>query len=386
MQSCHVIIIGAGIGGLTAALSLQHHGAKVSIFERATQLGEIGAGLVITPNAMHALAFLGVAEAIAATSILSDALEIRDYRSGRVLLRRPSGNVYVARYGAGHYQVHRADLHNALSSAVLANDPNCVHLGRTFVDLTQDRNGVVARFADGTVAQGEALVGCDGGRSTVRERVFGSEPAGYTGQVSFRALVPAARLPEGLTRLQCFHIGPDRFLVHFALRDRSVVNLVANARQPRWQDGGWVVPAEVDELRDLYADFHPSLLQIIGSIEPGTLFKWGLRDREPLQDWTKRRVSMLGDAAHPMLPYLGQGAVMAIEDGTVLGRCFAAADAPEEALLLYERARKRRANAAQIFSRERGRALQGSDGEPPNPGRDAEDLGLFDYNAACAPI
>src|SRR5581483_10337986 len=198
MRSCHVLIIGAGIGGLTAALSLQRHGAKVSIFERASRLGEIGAGLVVTPNAMHALAFLGVAEAIAATSILSDALEIRDYRSGRVLRRRPPGDAYVTRYGAGHFQVHRADLHNALSTAVLANDPDCVHLDRTFIDLTQDRNCVVARFADGSVARGEALIGCDGGRSTVREVVFGSAPAGYTGQVSFRALVPAARLPEGL--------------------------------------------------------------------------------------------------------------------------------------------------------------------------------------------
>ena len=139
-------------------------------------------------------------------------------------------------------------------------------------------------------------------------------------------------------------------------------------------------------MQDLYADFHPSVLQIIESIEPGALYKWGLRDREPLQHWTSGRVSMLGDAAHPMLPYLGQGAVMAIEDGTVLGRCFATASAPEEALLRYERARKHRANAVQIHSRERGMALQGSDREPPKPGRDAEALGLFDYNPACAPI
>ena len=387
MDHCHVLIIGAGIGGLTAALSLQRHGFRVSVYEQASKLGEVGAGLIVTPNAMHALYFLGVGDAIAAASNLSAELQIRHYQTGKVLHRKPAGDFYMSKYGAGFFQVHRADLHNALSSAVLANDPACIYLGRAFADLVQDENGVVARFANGAIANGDALIGCDGGRSAVRDKVFASTPVGYTGQVSFRALVPAAILPEELRTLpQCFHLGPGRFFVHFLLRENSVMNIVANARQPQWEDEGWAIPAKVTELRDLYSDFHPQVLQIIELIEPNALFKWGLRDREPLQQWTRGRVSMLGDAAHPMLPFLGQGAVMAIEDGTVLGRCFAKAGTPEEALLLYERARKQRATAVQILSRERGRALQGSDQENPNPGRDAEDLGMFEYNPASVPI
>ena len=386
MRHCPVIIIGAGIGGLTAALSLQRHGFRVTVHEQASALHEVGAGLVLTPNAMRALNFLGVGHAIIATSNPTSELEIRHYRTGEVLQRRPSGDFYQAKYGAGYFQVHRADLHDALSAAVLANDPNCIYLDRAFTSLTQDGSGVVARFANGAVAEGDALIGCDGGRSMVRDNVHGSTPAIYTGQVSFRALVPATNLPDEFrTQPRCMHIGPGRVFVHYPLRKNSILNIVGNARQPRWEDEGWAILAEISELVELYCDFHPQVLQMIKSVEPKALFKWGLRDRDPLQQWTVGRVSMLGDAAHPMLPFLGQGAVMAIEDGMVLGRCFAKAAAPEEALRLYEGARKQRANAAQIRTRERARALQGLDSDP-NPGRDAEDLGMFDYDPTTVPI
>lgn len=387
MTHCHVIIVGAGIGGLTAALSLQRHGFRVSVYEQTSELKEVGAGLLVTPNAMHALDFLGVGEAIAATSNVSSEFEIRHYKTGEVMRRRPGGDFYKSKYGAGHFQVHRSDLHSALSAAVLANDPTCIHLDQAFTDLEQDENGVVVRFANGSAAKGNVLIGCDGGRSIVRDKVHGSAPVGYIGQACFRALVPMALLPEKLRVLpRCMHLGPGRVLIHFSLRKNSVMNVVAFARQPRWEDEGWAIPAEVSELLELYSDFHPDVLQMISSIEPKALFKWGLRDREPLQQWTLGRVSMLGDAAHPMSPFLGQGAVVAIEDGTVLGRSFAKACTPEEALRLYETARKQRANAAQIHSRERVKAMQGSGVEHPNPGRDAQDIGMFDYNPATVPI
>ena len=382
-----VIIIGAGIGGLAAALSLQRHGIKVSVYEKTIELKEFGAGLLVTPNAMRALQYLGVDEAIAATSNVSNELLIKHFQDGTVIHRRPDGEYYNATYGAGHFQVHRADLHQALGAAVRANDPDCIHLGHAFSDLTQDRGLVSARFLNGAVVDGDALIGCDGSRSTVRDTVHGSMPASYSGQVAFRALIfsdgPSEQFrAEGAA----MYIGPGRLFLHYPLRKDRLMNVVAIARQPQWQEEGWTIPATIDELLELYADFHPSVLAMIKAIEPEALFKWGLRDREPLQQWTIGRVTALGDAAHPTSPFLGQGAVMAIEDGTVLGRCFAKAATVEEALQRYEAARKERANSVQLQSRERANALQGSGREQPGPGRNADELGLFGYDPALTPI
>lgn len=387
LTHCHVIVVGAGIGGLTAALSLQRNGFRVSVYEQASELGEFGAGLLVTPNAMHALEFLGIGEAIAATSNVSNELLIKHFRSGEVIHRRPAGDYYMSKYGAGHFQVHRADLHRALSAAVLANDSGCVHLAHTFGSLVQDDSGVTAHFVNGIVANGDALIGCDGCRSAVRDTVYGSAPASYSGQVAFRALIPAENKSEHLrTQGACMYIGPDRIFLHYPLRIGSLMNVVAISRQPRWQEEGWTITAKVSELLELYQDFHPLVLGMIGAIQPGALFKWGLRDRDPLQQWTLGRVTMLGDAAHPISPFLGQGAVMAIEDGMVLGRCFAKALSPAEALRRYEEARKHRANAVQIHSRERAKALQSSNLEHLGPGQSADNLGLFGYDPTIVPV
>jgi salicylate hydroxylase len=207
------------------------------------------------------------------------------------------------------------------------------------------------------------------------------------GQTSFRALVTVANLPPELSKApRCMYIGPARLFLHYLLRKGTVMNIVAHVRQARWEDEGWQIRAEIREFLDLYKDFHPDVLRMIQSIEPGSLFKWGLRDREPLAQWTIGRVSALGDAAHPMSPFLGLGAAMAIEDGMVLGRCFAKAGTSEDALVLYERARKQRANGVQLASREQAKFQQGSPGRESNPGISGEDRGLFDYNPVTVAI
>ena len=212
-------------------------------------------------------------------------------------------------------------------------------------------------------------------------------PRPYTGQVAFRALIPCENELEHLsTQGASMYIGPNRMFLHYPLRKNTLMNVVAISRQPRWEQEGWAISAKVGELLELYQDFHPLVLGMIGAILPETLFKWGLRDRDPLEQWTLGRVSTLGDAAHPTSPFLGQGAVMAIEDGMVLGRCFAQATSPEDALLRYERARKHRANTVQIHSRERANALQSSNLDHLGPGRSADDLGLFGYDPTTVPI
>jgi salicylate hydroxylase len=386
MTDGHVMIIGAGIGGLTAALSLQHHGVRVSVYEQADELREFGAGVLMAPNAMHALNFLGVGAKIIAVSNISAGQLFKHHQTGEVLKRREAEDT-ISQYGAAYLQVHRADLHNALSAVVLANDPRCIHLGHCFTDLSQDGRGVVARFDNGAISSADALIGCDGNRSTVRGEVHGSPPVAYMGQTSFRALVPVAKLPpELLTVPRCMYVGPGRLFLHYLLRKGTVMNIVAHVRQPKWEDEGWAIRAEIQEFLDLYKDFHPDVLRMIQSIEPDSLFKWGLRDREPLAQWTIGRVSALGDAAHPMSPFLGQGAAMAIEDGMVLGRCFAKADTPEEALLLYEGARKQRANGVQLASREEAKLQQGAPQRESTPGHSPEERGLFEYNPVTVPI
>jgi salicylate hydroxylase len=386
----HLLVVGAGIGGLSAALALQRHGFRVALYERASAPNELGAGVLMTSNAIHGLNFLGVSDQIIASSNRSRGHEYRHYHTGEVLQRRPAAEAYTASYGAGVYYVHRADLHGALLAAVLANDPDCLHCGHAFSDFSQNEEGVVARFANGACVPGDALIGADGGRSVVREALHGREPVAYMGQVAFRALVPSRRLPDGYDYRRSMYLGPGRLLLSYPLRKNAFMNVIAIARQREWQEEGWTVHADLSELVKLYADFNDETCSLIKAIEAGTLFKWGLHHRPSLARWSSGRVTLLGDAAHPMSPFLGQGAALAIEDGVVLCRCVAEACDLPSALALYERVRKPRADAAQRHSLARADSLQGSFVDGFDAQRDAEDtrlLGaLFAYNPATSPL
>jgi len=342
----------------------------------------------MTPNALHGLTFLGIGDQVTMSSSRSRGHEYRHYRTGEVLQTRPPAEAYEASYGAGVYYVHRADLHGALLAAVLSNDSDCLHCGHAFTDFSQDEEGVVVRFANGACVEGDALIGADGCRSVVREALHGREPAAYMGHVAFRALVPGTRLPDGYDYRRSMHLGPGRLFLSYPLRKNAFQNVVAIARQRAWQEESWTMNADVSELLELYAAFNDEVCGLIKAIETGTLFKWGLHDRQPLARWSSGRVTLLGDAAHPMSPFLGQGAALAIEDGVVLARCLAEVCDLPPALALYERVRKPRADAAQRHSLARADALQGAFVESFDAQRDAEDtrlLGaLFAYNPATA--
>ena len=384
-MDAQISIVGGGIGGLSAALALQHFGYRVRVFEQARELREFGAGVIISPNAMHALNFLGVGERIASEAGPAELLASRHFETGEVFKVRP--NDYLETFGASYHQVHRADLQAALASAVLRNDPDCVRLGYGFERLSQDSGRVAATFANGETVTSDALIGCDGGASKVRACVFGDEVVNYTGQVAFRALLPMAELPAGLSEHPFgMFVGPRRYFLHYPLRHRTIMNVIAVGREPNWQEEGWRIPAAAEEFAGLYDDLYPPALQLIRAIAPGTLFKWGLRDREPLAQYTRGRVSTLGDAAHPMTPFLGQGACLAIEDAMVLGRAFAAAATVQQAFALYENTRKERANGVQLASRRQGDEIQGATPRGPNPGTDAVSRGLYAYNPVTVPL
>jgi len=387
MEISRISIVGGGIGGLTAALALQHFGYPVAVFEQTNELREIGAGVTITPNAMHALNFFGIGKRVANEAGPTEAYLIRHFQTGDIIKVRANGHDYVERFGADYHQVHRADLHAALAETILGNDPDCVFLGHCFDSLKQSSEHVIATFTNGRIVTSDVLIGCDGAASKVRANVFGDEVVNYTGQVAFRALLPMANVPASIReRPFALFVGDKRVLMHYPLRHRTIMNVLGVAREASWQDEGWRIRATIEEFESLYSDLYPPALHLIRAISPRTLFKWGLRDREPLQQYTKGRVTMLGDAAHPMSPFLGQGACIAIEDATLLGRSFALASTFQEAFAIYENTRKARANGVQLASRQQGDELQGVTNRGPNPGANADDRGLYLYDPVTVPL
>jgi salicylate hydroxylase len=385
-----VAVVGAGIGGLTAALALLRSGWKVRVHEQAQVLGEAGAGISISAGAARGLASLGLGPALLAASMPVPDVAFAHYRTGALLagafdLGRP-----VDRGLESARHIHRADLHAILLDAVHALDPAAVLTGRqlTRVDDSESDDGPVAHFADGSIATGELLVAADGTRSTVRRQRFDDAPPQFAGQVAFRCLVPrATAAPFMGAGNAVVSVGPGRIFHRYLLRGGALVNVVGIARSEGWRGEGWNTPASVDEFAAEYAGFHDDVQGLIRCAPPASLIKWALYARPPLPCWHRRRVVLLGDAAHPILPFLGLGAALAIEDGIVLARALAGrADVPE-ALAAYQRARLDRVEAVRVQSIRQGEAIQDSDPDRGLLARaPAQDASLFDYDPCAAAI
>ncbi len=394
MPAPHVVIVGAGIGGLATALALQRFGIRVSVHEQAPVLAEVGAGLTLASNGSRILLHLGLGAVLDELAVIPADGAVKDYRTGRVLVDIPRGNTQLERYGAPYCQIHRNDLHKALVAAVRANDRDCLHLGSSLQDFAQDEAGVTAVFGNGEAARGDLLVGCDGIRSTVRAKLFGTEDPRFTGYVAWRGLVPMERLADvRITPDSAVWIGPGHFLTRYKIRRGELLNYIAIARTNKWVEEGWSVPSTVEALLSEFREFEPSARSILMATPPGNLFKWGIFDRDPLSGWTVGRVTLLGDAAHPTTPFLGQGAAMALEDGMVLARAVHQCAVNEDneiadALKRYEQARVARANAVLLASRDNGIRLTTTDPDRyhEQPHRNEESLGLAAYDAVTVPL
>ncbi len=389
MKDLHTLIIGGGIGGLTAALALQRAGYRVSVFEQVAELGEIGAGVTITPNACHVLNYLLGEEQVDQLCDLPASGAIKHFETGKVLIDTERGDVPKKQYGAHYCQVHRADLHDALAVAVRENDPQSLHVGCRFVGLEETQSEITATFENGQTASGDILIGCDGVRSEVRQVLWGPDETEFTGYIAWRGLVPTDRLdPAFLTPDSAAFAGRGHTFTRYKVRQGTLYNFVAFARRDEWAAEGWSERADIAELLEEFKEFAPEVQAILRAVPPEQCFKWGLFDRPPLDRWTRGRASLLGDAGHPMTPFLAQGAAMAIEDGLILARTVSASDDWHEALTRYEEARRERGSFVMLESHVNAKRIYNRDPDSlsRNSHKSAEALGLYDYNPVTVPI
>jgi salicylate hydroxylase len=388
MQHLNSIIIGAGIGGLSTALALQRAGMRVRVYEQTDELGEVGAGLSLSPNANVGLHYLGLAEPLATIGYQPASFGIRHYQTGELLIDNSKEMIQENASGAPYYMVHRADLHAILVDSVLSNDPDCIHMQHDFCKLDQSIDSVTAQFSNGVKATADLLIGCDGIRSTVRTALFGAESPRFTGYIAWRGLVPLERIDASTLKPEsAICIGPGKTITRYLIGKRQLVNYVAVAQRSGWETESWSVHSDIAEVLEEFSEFHPSIRNILAATPPESCYKWALFDRDPLPDWSVERATLAGDAAHPMLPFMGQGAVMAIEDAVVLSRCLQKSDSVTEALRRYEAARKERCAMVMLESRANIKRMQADPGAyNKDSHRNEQRLGLFDYNPATVPV
>lgn len=346
-------IVGAGIGGLTAALACRRAGLEVHVFERSPVLQEVGAGLQLGPNAVRVLHALGLESSLAEVAFRPDAIRMRAWRSGHLLAELPLGDHALRRYGAPYVQVHRADLQSLLVKALNALDVGLL-LGAECTRIETSAEQSTLGLGDGRAAHVDALVGADGIRSFVREHLFGPQDARFTGNVAFRGVVPAEVLPEGIVEpAATAWLGSRQHFITYYVRRGELINYVAVVENDDWREESWDVAADRRELSEPFRDWHPTVRRVIDAST--TCHKWALYDRDPLPEWSRGRVTLLGDACHPMPPFLAQGAAMAIEDAYVLAALIKARqDDPVAALAEYADVRRPRTRRVQLESRRQG--------------------------------
>ena len=377
-----IAIVGGGIGGLTTALAMTQAGFAVTVYERAAQLVDQGAGITLAPNATRVLYHLGLGPDLEATAVTPPMTEYRHYRTGHVIMRMMTKD-YREIYGAPYLRLHRWDLQQALITRLAQSAPGTLKLG-SGVDRVEPGNGNVRlSFADGRSDIADVVIAADGIRSTIREALFNPAPPVFTGFVAWRGLVDTAVLPPHL-RESAVAFGNGRHLNRYLVRRGELLNFVAVAHRNRWEAEGWMIPAPLDEFLEEFSSFDEGTRFIISRPLAGQIFKWGLFGRPWLEEWSCGRVVLLGDAAHPMLPFLGQGAANAIEDAMILARCLKSGATSEQAFALYQRTRAPRARAATDEAAKRGDRYLG---EPNADSLKGNEPGAeYAYDAVSAPL
>jgi 2-polyprenyl-6-methoxyphenol hydroxylase-like FAD-dependent oxidoreductase len=357
-KNLKILIVGGGIGGIATALALRQRNIDACLFEQAQAFGQVGAGIQISANATRILRMLGLGDALARIAVYPEGRDYRAWDAGERLYWTPLGKLAELHFGAPYYHAHRADLLNVLLGGLGATG---FRLGAHVDSFEQDANGVEVTLADGTKATGDVLVGADGIHSTVRSLLFGKEQPRYTGNVAWRGLVPAERLSHlDLGRVTEVWMGPDRSIVQYYVCAGKTFNWIGISRSQQPARESWLAEGRIEDALAEYAGWHHTIRTIIAATPK--VLRQALYDREPLPDWRVGRVVLLGDAAHPMMPFYAQGAAQSIEDAYVLAGCLAAnSEEPVFALERYVRLRQPRTAWMQDLSRREEELYQMTD-------------------------
>lgn len=345
------IIVGGGIGGLTAALAFHAFGWKVEVLEQAPEIGEVGAGIQISPNGMKVFRALGVEDRIARNAFQPESLEMRFGRSGREIFQIQARRAMIERWGAPYLHLHRADLIEALTELLLDRQPRAIRLNASCAEYETHDTGVVAKLVSGEAVSGDLLVGADGIHSKIRHQMLGPAQPDFTGNVAWRAVVPMDQLGDlAPPPTACVWVGAKRHAVTYRLRGGELANFVGIVETDTWTSESWTEQGRKEDVLADFAGWHPIITNLIETADAH--FRWALFDRQPLPTWTDGRAVLLGDACHPTLPFQAQGAVMAIEDAYLLAKlCSEAGGDLTPALATYFETRHPRTSSVQAASR-----------------------------------
>ena len=377
-----IAIVGGGIGGIAAALAMTQAGFAVTVYERATQLVDQGAGITLAPNATRVLYHLGLGPKLEETSVTPPKTEYRHYRTGAVIMRMMTKD-FRELYGAPYMRLHRWDLQHAMITRLAEVAPGALRLGHEVVRLETRGNGVVLRFADGLEETADLVVAADGIRSSIRETLFNPAPPVFAGFVAWRGLVDTTELPPHLHE-SAVAFGHGRHINRYLVRRGELLNFIAVAHRNKWEAEGWMIPAPLDEFLAEFSSFDEGTRTVISRPVRGQVYKWGLFGRPWLEQWSSGRVVLLGDAAHPMLPFLGQGAANALEDAMILTRCLTSESTAEKAFALYQQTRGPRVRAATEQAARRGDRYLGEPNEDSLKGN--EPGAEYAYDAVAGPL
>ena len=384
MKDIRIAIIGAGIGGMTAAVTLAQKGFKVNVFEQAPELSEVGAGLTVTPNATKGLIYLGLGQAMEKIGMAHDLQGVRHYQTKEMIVPLKRGRHMLEKYGAYQFQVHRADIHDILIENLEKHSPGCIFVDHQLVGIDQKSEKVKLMFNNQAEHEFDFVIGADGTRSTVRKSILGTDEPEFSGYVAWRGIVPTDGLDESDFD-ECgssAFISPGRVFARYLIRDAKEYNYVAFLATEEWAEEGWSIPSKVETVLEIFFDYNQQVKNIILATPPEGCYKWGIFTRKPINKWSSERVTLLGDAAHPLEPFMGQGASMAIEDGVVLGRIIEDASDVSEIIKRYETARIERSHFVTEHSKKAGQRFTGTnpDAYTKEKHKNEEELGLFYYD------